>query len=342
VVNDVADLLVGDAVGTLVPAITPRNLAWAPFPAGYVTLEWNATVMASAGDIPLEHIAPIVNSGTFVLLVDGAIPFGGGGTPPKKEKYCFVFDNVKNDGLGTNKIEPSLPLGSITIAEALRWMGPKAAAVISVGTCSSFGGIPAGRTIDLKNRFRTNASSVQTFFDSEGISTPVINVPGCPPHPDWIVYPVAFFLIHGSLPQLDGKQRPDKMFGSASFCTKCSHNFGATKTKGTVAAAGPNNEAAFLSDQGCLKPVGCKGEISFGDCPLRMKNEFDDGTANNWCVGGPGGAAQGWWNPRFNIADARHPCQGCIEPGFPDFSEWADEAPYAVKYRIKGFYNKLT
>jgi Ni,Fe-hydrogenase I small subunit len=39
-----------------------------------------------------------------------------------------------------------------------------------------------------------------------------------------------------------------------------------------------------------------------------MKNVFDDGTKNNWCVGGPGG----------QIADARHPCQGCIEYDFPD------------------------
>jgi Ni,Fe-hydrogenase I small subunit len=349
VVNDVADLVVGDAVGALVPAITPRALAWAPFSAGYITVEWNATIMASAGDIPLAHMKTIADTTPFVLLLDGAVPVGGavGGIParPKREKYCYVFDNEVNDGVGGVKIEPSLPLGPTTVADALRWLGPKAAAAISVGTCASFGGIPAARNTDLANRFKTGAKDLQTFFNREGIATPVVKVPGCPPHPDWLVYPVAYFLIHGSLPALDFRQRPDKMYGDKAFCSKCAHNLGATRTKGTVASAGPNFEAAFLSDEGCLKAQGCKGEISFGDCPIRMKNVFDDGTANNWCVGGPGnpggGGTHGWWNPVQNIADARHPCQGCIEPGFPDFPEIADAGPVTQTNRIKGFYNKI-
>ena len=123
----------------------------------------------------------------------------------------------------------------------------------------------------------------------------------------------------------------------ACFEQVCSHH-------ARLAEYDTTNEVKWekRGDEGCLKTLGCKGEVTFGDCPIRMKNVFDDGTANNWCVGGPGGAGQGWWNPVYNIADARHPCQGCIQPGFPDFPELADDGTdYTVKFKIKGFYNKI-
>lgn len=288
VVNDVADLLVGDAVGTLVPAITPRSLPWAPFPNGYITLEWLTTVNAGAGDINVQHIKNIVNTGGFFLLLDGSIP-------TKDERYCFVFDNEVNDGLGGTTIIPSLPLGSITMADALRWMAPSAAACISVGTCSSYGGIPAAKGN------KTGAKGLAEFLGDEGISTPVINVPGCPPHPDWIIYPVAYYLIHASFCALDGKGRPAATFGDGDkvFCKQCANY----ETQG-----GPD-AAQFLGDDGCQATQGCKGVASYGDCPARMKNVFDDGTENNWCSAGSRGS---------NIAQARHVCQGCIEPDFPD------------------------
>jgi hypothetical protein len=108
VVNDAADLLVGDAVRALVPALTGRSLLWADdiggvlpgaflnayagaFPRGYATLEWNATVMAAAGDIPTEQLKSIRNGngllGAFLVIVDGAIP-------TVDDDYCWVFDNI--------------------------------------------------------------------------------------------------------------------------------------------------------------------------------------------------------------------------------------------------------
>ena len=294
VVNDAADLLVGDAVGTLVPAITPRGLTWAPFSNGYITLEWLTTVNAGAGDINVQHIKSIVNTGGFFLLLDGAIP-------TTDEKYCLVFDNEVNDGVGGTKIISSLPLGSITLSDALRWMVPQAAACISVGTCSAYGGIPAGK----KNK--TGAIGLQQFLSNEGISKPVINVPGCPPHPDWIVYPVAQILIHG-LPSvlvpgwLDSKGRPAATYGDQPFCSAAGSSCANHPSMGA-------GFAAFLGDDGCQGNQGCKGPITFGDCPARQKNVFDDGTVNNWCSAGSRGP---------NIAQARHVCQSCIEPDFPD------------------------
>jgi hydrogenase small subunit len=342
IVNDAGDLLVGDGVGALVPAITPRYLTWAdgaagvgllpnpnPFPGGYITLEWNATVMAAAGDIPVAHLNSIVNgggyAGLFVLVVDGSVPTGG--VLNSKEKMCLVFDNYEANPL-TGANAPGL--GPVTAADALRWMAPKAAAVISVGTCASYGGIPAGAGN------KTGARSVQQFFTEEGISTPVINVPGCPPHPDWIVYPVAYVIANSlALPALDNKGRPLAVYsgsrGNASdtFCFDCPN----LSTLGTPQAA------QELGDAGCLAAKGCKGPYTVGDCPIRQKNTADDGTLMNWCVGAQGAASLPSTHVGSGIGEGRHPCQGCIEPDFPDWAGLATSGDRTRK-NVKGFYNE--
>jgi hydrogenase small subunit len=323
-VNDAADLLVGDAVRALVPGLT-RGLPWADdvsgafpgslldayagaFPTGYVTLEWNTTVMASAGSVPVDHLKDVVTGAhgllatpghpVFVLLVDGAVP-------TTDEGYCMVFDDPNNysgyKGVNTPAANPD----SVTLANALRWIAPKAAAVISVGTCSSYGGVPAGKGN------KTGATPVFKFLADNGITTPVINVPGCPPQPDWVVYTVAYFLIHTAgdlsslgVPPLDTnvdpttgypKNRPKAVYGGPTLevnCDNCPKKWmgGAEK----------------LGDDGCTQDLGCKGSLARCLSPVRQWNRFDDGTQNNWCRGGGG------------VGDSRYVCHGCIEPAFPD------------------------
>jgi hydrogenase small subunit len=329
-VNDAADLFVGDAVGALVPSVrAARHLPWADdaagvglipspnaFPGGYVTLEWLTTVMASAGDIPLTHMASIVNgSAPWVLVVDGAIPTYpmAGATRTKNEKYCLVFDNEDAQGNGPLVVDTKLPYNpaypSVTMAQAMRWMAPKAAAVIAQGTCASWGGVPGAKGN------RTGAISVPDFFAQEGITTPVIRVPGCPPHPDWTVYPIAWILIHStasplslSLPALTGDARPSQIYKQAN-CASCSKS--------------GLGFANCLGEDGCMQYIGCKGPAVLADCSERLKNNFDNGTVgNNWCVGEPDAPGT------TGIGDARHPCQGCTEQSFPD---WPD-----------GFYAKTT
>jgi hydrogenase small subunit len=327
VVNDVGDLLVGDGVRALTP-LTSRALSWADdlggvgvlpspnnFPNGFITLEGLHTVTAAAGDLILSHIQPIVNAGGFVLLFDGSIP-------DTNEEFCFAFDNVVNDGLGTGaKIESSIPTDgshgdSVTIADALRWMLPKAAFAVSVGTCAAYGGIPAGK------RNKTGAMGLADWAAKEGIGTTVVNVPGCPPHPDWIVFPVAYFLVHAALCALDSKGRPAAIYGDGSaFCTTCANQ----PTQGTPSAA------QALGDDNCQVKNGCKGPYTFGDCPTRQKNVYDDGTVNNWCAAGSLGP---------NIGQARYVCHGCIEPDFPDWASLAQDANHPrTEKNIKGFFN---
>jgi Ni,Fe-hydrogenase I small subunit len=347
VVNDVADLLVGDAVGFVVPQVS-RALGWAPFPDGHVTLEWLTTVQAGAGDINTEHLKNVVEGGGFFLLLDGAIPGATdvlpGGSPFEQlrysERYSLAFDNETYSG---TKVIDWIDLGvPVTLADALRWMlnSGNCLAVLCVGSCSCYGGIPgaAGNTTGAKGYWTVSSNKAgtiphqtkswlymnQTMMYGVDINRyitaalpPVVNIPGCPPHPDWIIYPVAHFLIHAALPEIDAySKRPKVLFeNNGPFCyANCANR----TTKGTTPVPGdPDTAAMFLGDSGCTQALGCRGESVFGDCPIRQKNVFDDGTVNNWCVGSDKGP---------NIANARHVCQGCIEPGFPDrFSSFYKE-----------------
>jgi hydrogenase small subunit len=189
---------------------------------------------------------------------------------------------------------------------------------------------------------KTGATSVANFLASKSIATPVINVPGCPPHPDWTVYPIAYLLAISTtspfqinLPPMDGYGRPRAVFSGSDgtettpFCTDCPNK----DTQGTPQAA------QELGEAGCLGALGCKGPYTVGDCPIRGKNTSDDGYSMNWCVGASGQNSAG--GPLVShIGEARHPCQGCIMPGFPDWSELcSDEGAVKTSAKVKGFYN---
>jgi hydrogenase small subunit len=53
--------------------------------------------------------------------------------------------------------------------------------------------------------------------------------------------------------------------------------------------------AKKFSEPYCLYELGCKGPVTYADCPIRMWN-----SGTSWCVG------------------ANSPCIGCCNPGFPD------------------------
>ena len=156
-----------------------------------------------------------------------------------------------------------------------------ALAVACVGTCSSFGGIPAGAPNP------TEALSMGELLEREGVETPMIRLPGCPPHPDWIVGSLAAVAMYGLeavAASLDELARPTMYYG------KLIH-----ETCPRRADFDAGRFARRFGQPGCLYELGCKGPVTYADCPTRMWN-----SGTNWCVG------------------AGSPCHGCVEPEFPD------------------------
>ncbi len=175
-------------------------------------------------------------------------------------------------------------------------LAPEAEYVIGLGNCAAFGGWPAAEN---KNRLYglgenvTGAKGLQ-FEQREqpgvlgpdftaGSGLPVINLGGCPPHPDYMLLTIAT-VLNGHVPELDEYNRP-KPFYEPLVHDNC-------KWRGYFDRG---EFADKPGDEGCLIKVGCAGPYTHCDDQDRLWN---DGTSVCLNVGAP--------------------CIGCMEPGFWD------------------------
>lgn len=220
----------------------------------FLDLCYHDFVMAAEGDVASGILQDFATgpAGSFILVVEGSIPTAAGGL------YCV---------LGYRNGQPW------TAVDAVRELAIKARYVVAVGTCASFGG-PYGAYPN-----PTGSKPVR-----EIISRRVINVPGCPVHPDWIVGTLYHLARYGE-PRLDEYNRPVLYFGETVH-DRCErrHYF---------------ESGIFASKPGepwCMYKIGCKGPVTNADCPVRHWC----GEHTNWPVG------------------ANTPCIGCTSPAFPD------------------------
>ncbi|MDD5347694.1 MAG: hydrogenase small subunit [Candidatus Omnitrophica bacterium] len=204
-----------------------------------ISLEYCPTVMAASGELAFTHMEMVAEKakGKFFLAVEGAIPTKDNGV------YCTIGERGGKE---------------ITMLEMLNEIGPKAAAILAIGDCASFGGIPAGKPNP------TGCKPVSEIV--KGV--PIISLQGCPPHPDWIVGTIAHVLMFG-LPALDDKGRPKLFYGETVHQNCPNYSY---FQEGKMAKK--------FGDKGCLIELGCKGPMASSDCPLRKWN-----SGVNWCVG---------------------------------------------------------
>ncbi len=230
-------------------------------PGIHLNLRFHATVMAGAGEpaIKILEDTAVEKKGGYVLVVEGAIP---------------TATDAVYGAIGERQGKP------VRMGDRVIELAKEALAILSVGTCASFGGIPAASPNP------TKCQPVWKFLASKGIVKPLINIPGCPPHPDWFVGTVASILLNG-LPKatdLDDNLRPLAFYGKLIHenCPRRAY-FDESKF------------AKKFGEEGCLYELGCKGPITYADCPLRRWN-----SGTNWVIG------------------AGAPCNGCTQPEFPD------------------------
>ena len=221
-----------------------------------VSLDYHHTLQAASGEAAEEARlqAMEANAGKYLVIVDGSVP-----GPDANPGYSTVAGHSNYSILME------------TVAQA--------AAVIAVGTCAAFGGLPQA------DPNPTGAMSVMDLVEDK----PVINVPGCPPIPMVITGVLAHFLVFGRLPELDGYGRPLAFYGQ-SIHDRCYRR--PFYDKGLFAESFDDEGAK----QGwCLYRLGCKGPSTYNACAT-MK--WNDGTS--WPI------------------ESGHPCLGCSEPSFWD------------------------
>lgn len=190
-------------------------------------------------------------------------------------RYILVVEGtipVRDDGryciIGTYRGHP------LTALEAVRRLAPAAQYIVAAGTCAAFGGPFAAKP---------NPSGSRPVSAVLG-SRRVICVPGCPVHPDWAIGTLTYLSLYGA-PKLDSFSRPEMFYGH-TIHQLCQRR--AFFDQG-VFARKPGEE-------GCMFRIGCKGPVTYADCPRRLWT----GNHVNWPV------------------EANTPCIGCTSPEFPE------------------------
>jgi hydrogenase small subunit len=221
----------------------------------FISLDYHHTLQAASGTAAetARDEAMKANQGSYLLVVDGSIP------------------SDATSGYST--------IAGISNRAMLEEAAKGAAALICVGTCASFGGIPYAHPNP------TGAVPVSEIIKDK----PVINVPGCPPIGAVITGVFSYVLTFGKLPATDHLHRPLTFFGE-TIHDRCYRR--------PFYEAGKFAET--FDDEGaragwCLYRLGCKGPTTYNACATVKWNQ---GTS-------------------FPI-ESGHGCLGCSEPNFWD------------------------
>ena len=220
-----------------------------------ISLDYHETLQAASGAAAeaARHAAMAANKGKYVVVVDGSVSTRDGGV------------------YSTNAGHTNLEILQQTAADAL--------AVISVGSCAAFGGIPHARPNP------TGAEPISAIITDK----PLINIPGCPPLPEAMASTIAYLVGFGKIPELDHLRRPRSLFGDAIH----DHCYRRPFYDRGLFARSFDDEGAR---QGwCLYELGCKGPVTYNACATLKWN---------------GGVS-------FPIQSG-HGCLGCSEPDFWD------------------------
>ncbi len=192
------------------------------------------------------------------------------GTPGKR--VLIVEGAVQQEGFCT--------IAGKDFRDHLKEAAEVADAIIAVGQCATYGGIPAAKPNP------TGAMGVSDFLKEVGINKPVINIPLCPVHPDHLVLTIAAVMI-GAMPDLDNYGRPKAFFGKNMHDEICPYR--------------PYYDRGVFTrrpgEEGCRYVMGCKGPITWTDCALRKWNMHTSYCVEtNMCLG----CSEPGWPDKFS------------------------------------------
>jgi hydrogenase small subunit len=220
-----------------------------------ISLDYTETLMAASGHNAEEARKQAMedNYGEYILVVEGAIPTKDGGV------YCTI--------------------GGQTAEEILKEAAAGAKAILTFGSCSSFGGVQAAAPNP------TGSKPVDAIIKNK----PIIKVPGCPPIGEVMAGVVVHVVAFGRLPELDGQGRP-KNFYSKRVHDSCYRRPYFDAGLFAKDFDDPNHKKGY-----CLYKVGCRGPVTYNACGITK-----------------------WNNGVSYPIQSGHPCIACSENDFWD------------------------
>lgn len=208
-----------------------------------------------------------------------------------------VEGSIVRGPLGTGRYHMLAGTGR-SMLDWVQSLARKTQFVVAVGTCAAYGGVTsAGENpsdaIGLQYDGAHVGGALDAAFRSAG-GMPVINVAGCPTHPDWVTETL-LLLAAGAL---DAGQLDD--FGRPRFYADHLVHHACPKNEFYEYKASAN----ALSQAGCLmEHLGCVGTQAVGDCNIRT------------------------WNGDGSCTRAGYPCINCTAPEFEEPGHAFAETP---------------
>jgi hydrogenase small subunit len=244
-----------DCAGNTESALRASHPSFADIVLDLLSWNYHETVMAPSGKAAEKslHDTVVGEKGTYIAVVEGSIPLASNGS------YCTI--------------------GGRAAIDIAREVCSNAYATIAVGTCATYGGIPA-------------AAGGITGAVGVGQAIPglkLINLSACPMNGANLAATIVHWLTFKELPAADELGRPLFAYGDRihDHCPRRAHY----------------DAGQFVQEWGdeghrqgwCLYKMGCKGPNTNYNCP---QIQWNDGT--NWPIG------------------VGHGCVGCAQPNFWD------------------------
>lgn len=234
-----------------------------------INLLWHASLSASPSNNFVQIVSDIIADNTVldILCVEGAAVTGP-------------------DGTGGFHIVSGMDIPMMSLIEQL---AQKSRYTLAVGSCTAYGGMTRS------NKNQTDVKGLQYVAAQRGgllgsdyvskSDMPVINIAGCPAHPEWILHTIqAIALGKFGVNEIDSVQRP-KFYTEHLAHHACPKNE-YYEYKASADAPG---------QAGCLmENLGCKATQAAADCNIRL------------------------WNGHGSCPKAGYACINCTAPGFEE------------------------
>ena len=210
-----------------------------------ISLNYSETLSAAAGHSMEEAKAQTIAAGNYILIYEGAV--------------LEAFDG--------NALRVAGETGITALVEAAE----SANAVVAVGSCAVNGGWMAAAPNPAQ------ALGVQQYLKKVGVATPVVNVPGCPVNPEWVMSVLVDVVVMKDMDLLVNRLNEFNMPGdlfNQTIHDNCERR-GHFENGEFVYEFGSEEEAKGY----CLYALGCKGPQTKANCPQVRWNR-----RVSWCV----------------------------------------------------------
>ncbi len=258
-------LQAGSCSGDTMSLLCADDPSWPELVSQYdLDIIWQPSLSSRPVSALLQDVDAILadQKNLNILCIEGSLALGPNNTG--------MFDTINN--------RPK--------AFLIKELADKADYVVAVGTCSAYGGVPASPPNP------TECTGMQSFkgaakglLDEHWLSNrglPVINISGCPVHPNVIIQTITS-LLEGYPPELNPLNQPKEHYSTMVHqgCTRNEyHEY--------------DIEEDEFGKEGCLfYNLGCQGPYTMATCNSQL------------------------WNKQSSKTRAGVPCIGCVSPDFP-------------------------